>query len=48
MSKSFCKLLANSLAMLTKHDIRINYIEEVIIKSHAKKIKYYQIQKKIL
>ena len=27
--------------------VRINYIEEISIKSDAKKIKYYQISKKL-
>ena len=39
-------LSANSLVMITKQQIRINYIEEISIKSEAKKVKYYQISKK--
>ena len=41
--KNYLKLLDNSLVMITKQQRRINYIEEIIIKSDAKKMKYYQI-----
>ena len=34
--------------MMTEQKIRINYIDESSIKSDAKKIKYYQISKKII
>ena len=46
--KNYCKLSANSLAMITKQQIRINYIEEISVKSDAKKKKYYHISKKLL
>ena len=46
--KNFCKPLANSLAMITTQQIRIHDIEETTIKSDEKKIKYYQISKKLL
>ena len=37
------------LSLLNKvEQIRINYIEEISIKKDAKKIKYYQISKKLL
>ena len=45
--KNFSKLSANFLVMTTKQQIRINYIEEISIKSGAKKINYYQICKKL-
>ena len=35
------------MAMITKHQIRINYLKQISIKSDAKKIKYYQIPKKL-
>ena len=43
--KNYCKLLGNFLVMITKQQIRTNYIEEIIMKSDAKKMKYYQISK---
>ena len=46
--KYYCKLSANSLGMITKKQIRVIYIEEIRIKSYAKKIKYYQILKRLL
>ena len=46
--KNYCRPSANSLAMITKHEVRINYIAEIDITSDAKKIKYYQIRKKNL
>ena len=46
--KNYCKLVSNSLAMITTQQIRIHYIEETTIKSDEKKIKYYQISKKLL
>ena len=48
ISKSYCKVSANSLAINTKQQITIKYIAEISIKSDAKKIKYYQISKKSL
>ena len=44
--KNYGKLSANSPTMITKQQIRINYQEEISIKSDAKKIKYYQFSKK--
>ena len=46
--KNSCKLSANSLALTRKQQILINYIEEIIIKFDGKKMKYYQIWKKLL
>ena len=46
--KNFRKLSANSLAIITKQEIKISCIEQISIKSGTKKIKYYQISKKIL
>ena len=34
--------------MITKQQIRINYMEEISLKSDAKKIKYYHISRKLL
>ena len=34
--------------MITKHEIRIDYIAESSITSHEKKKKYYQISKTLL
>ena len=57
ISKNYCKLLANSLAMITQflqmnineiskqQQVTINYIEEIRIKSDAKKIRCYQLSK---
>ena len=43
------KLLeANSMAVTTKKEIRINYIEKISMESDAKKIKHYQVSKNIL
>ena len=44
--KNYCKLSDNSLVMIAKQQIRINYIEEIILKSDAKNMKYYQMSKK--
>ena len=41
--ENYCKLSGNFLVMITKQQIRNNYIEEIIMKSDAKKIKYYQM-----
>ena len=38
----------NSLAIIAKQEIRINYIEKISIKTDAEKIKHYQISKKLL
>ena len=46
--KSYCKLSANSLAIITKQESRISYITEISIKSVAKKTNYYQISIKLL
>ena len=46
--KPYCKLSAISLGMITKKQIRVIYIEEISIKSDAKKIKYYHILKRLL
>ena len=43
--KNYSKRSANSLIIITKQQITISYIEEISIKSDAKKIKYYQISK---
>ena len=40
--------MANSLAMITKQQIRTNYIEKISIKHGAKKTNYYQISKTFL
>ena len=45
--KNCWTLSANSLVMITKQQIRINYIEEISIKSEGKKVKYYQMSKKL-
>ena len=43
------KLLeGNSMAVTTKKEIRINYIEKISMESDAKKIKHYQVSKNIL
>ena len=34
--------------MITKQQIRINYMEEISLKSDAKKIKYYHISRTLL
>ena len=34
--KNYCKLSTNSLAMIAKQQIRINYIKEIPLKSEAK------------
>ena len=46
--KNICNLSSNTLAMITKHEIRIDYIAESSITSHEKKKKYYQISKTLL
>ena len=38
----------NSLAIIAKQKIRINYIEKLSIKTDAEKIKHYQISKNLL
>ena len=43
--KNYWKLSSNSLSMITKQQIRINYIEKIRIKSDAKKIKNIRYQK---
>ena len=45
--KNCRNLSANSLAMITKQQIRINYIKDITFKSDAKEHKYYQISKKL-
>ena len=47
-SKNYWELSANSLPMSTKQQIRINYIEAICMKIDAKKMKHYQISKKLL
>ena len=46
--KNYCKLSANCLAMTPKQELRINYIEEISIKSDAKKDKILSDFKKIV
>ena len=46
--KSYCKLSFNSLAIITKQQSRINYIEKIRMKGNVKKIKYYHMPKKLL
>ena len=49
--KNYCKLSTNSLAMIAKQQIRINYIKEIPLKSEAKIYIYIYIiiyQKKLL
>ena len=46
--KNCRNLSANSLAIITRQKIRVNYIEEIIFKSDAVEHKYYQISKKLL
>ena len=36
--KNYCKLVSNSLAMITKPQIRNNYIGEISIKSDGKNL----------
>ena len=45
--KNYCKLPANSLAMITKQQIRIIDIEEISLKSDEKNI-YHHLSKKLL
>ena len=42
------KLTANSLAVITKQQIRINYLKQISLKIDAKEIKYYQVPKNLL
>ena len=44
--KYYCNLSGSSFPMSTKKQLRINYIQQISIKSDVKKIKYYQISKK--
>ena len=46
--KNYRKLSVISLAMFTKQQFRINYVEKMSIKKDAKKIKYYRMPKKLL
>ena len=46
--KKFCNHSTNSLAMIKKQELRINYKAEISIKCKAKIIKYYQISKQLL
>ena len=43
--KLFCKILANSRAMITKQQITINYTEESSIKRYKKKKKLSDMKK---
>ena len=45
---NYIKFTANSLTMITKQQIRINYLKQISIKIDAKPIKYYQIPKNLL
>ena len=36
------------MAMITKQQIRVNYLKQISYKSGAKEIKYYQLSKKLL
>ena len=46
--KNYWKLSATSLVMITKQQIRNDYINKITLKTDEKKIKYYQISKKLL
>ena len=46
--KYYCKLSANSLSMIKSKQFKINCIEDISIKSDAKKIKFYQVLKTFL
>ena len=46
--RNYWKLSTHSLAMITKQQVRINYIEEISIKIHAKKKKKLSYIKTIL
>ena len=45
--KNYCKLSDNSLPMITKQQIPINYIKEISLKNDANYMKYYQMPKKL-
>ena len=46
--KNHCKLSDNSLPMITKQQIPINYIKEISLKNDANYMKYYKMPKKLL
>ena len=46
--KNYWKLSATPLVMITKQQIRNDYINKITLKTDEKKIKYYQISKKLL
>ena len=46
--KNYCDHSANSLPLIKKQQLRINYKAEISIKSDAKEIKYCQLSKLLL
>ena len=46
--KTYWNLTANSLAMITTQENILNFKVKMSIKSDVKKLKYYQLSKKLL
>ena len=46
--KNYCDHSANSLPLIKKQQLRINYKAEISIKCKAKKVQHYQISKKLV